>query len=83
MTQFTKLFGHPLTYFNLHTYGCVCYVYLHAHERTKLRTQVIQCAFIGYLVHQKGFIFYDPNTCRIEVSRNMIFIENKYFFSNH
>jgi hypothetical protein len=45
------LFGHPPTYSNLRTFGCVCYVHLPAHERTKLTAQSIQCAFLGYSVH--------------------------------
>ncbi|CAL2255891.1 unnamed protein product [Prunus armeniaca] len=51
---FTRLFGHPPTYSNLCTFGCVCYVHLPAHERTKLTAQSIQCAFLGYSVHQKA-----------------------------
>jgi transposase InsO family protein len=35
-TLFIQLFGHPPTYSNLRTFGCVCYVHLLAHERTKL-----------------------------------------------
>jgi len=82
-TPFLRLFGHPPTYSNLRTFGCVCYVHLPAHERTKLTTQSIQCAFLGYSVHHKGFLCYDPNLRRIRISRNVIFLENQYFFSMH
>jgi len=51
-TPFIKtLFGHPPTYSNLRTFGCVCYVHLPAHEHTKLTAQSIQCAFLGYSTH--------------------------------
>ncbi|CAL8153285.1 unnamed protein product [Prunus armeniaca] len=53
-SPFTRLFGHPPIYSNLCTFGCVCYVHLLAHERTKLTAQSIQCAFLGYSVHQKA-----------------------------
>ena len=82
-TPFIRLFGHPPTYSNLRTFGYVCYVHLPAHERTKLTTQSIQCAFLGYSVYQKGFLCYDPNLRRIRISRNVIFLENQYFFSMH
>ncbi|BBG97094.1 transposable element gene [Prunus dulcis] len=82
-SPFTKLFGRPPSYSNLRTFGCVCYVHLPAHERTKLMAQSIQCAFLGYSVHQKGFLCYDPNLRRIRVSRNVIFLENQYFFPTH
>jgi hypothetical protein len=42
------LFGHPPTYSNLRTFGYVCYVHLHAHKRTKLTAQSIQCVVLGY-----------------------------------
>ncbi|CAL2235970.1 unnamed protein product [Prunus armeniaca] len=71
-SPFTRLFGHPLSYSNLRTFGCVCYVHLHAHEHTKLTAQSIPCAFLGYSVHQKGFLCYDPNLRCIRVSRNAI-----------
>ena len=45
-----RLFGHPPTYSNLRTFGCVCYVHLPASERTKLTAQSIKCAFLGYSV---------------------------------
>jgi hypothetical protein len=77
------LFGHPPTYSNLRTFGYVCYVHLHAHKRTKLTAQSIQCVVLGYWVHHKGFLCYDPNLRRIRISRNVIFLENQYFFSVH
>ena len=47
-TPFLRLFGHPPTYSNLRTFGYVCYVHLHAHKRTKLTAQSIQCVVLGY-----------------------------------
>jgi ABC-type uncharacterized transport system YnjBCD permease subunit len=56
------LFGHPPPYSNLRAFGCVYYVHLPAHERTKLTAQSIQCAFLGYSVHQKGFSLLWPKS---------------------
>ncbi|WVZ07780.1 hypothetical protein V8G54_021126 [Vigna mungo] len=82
-SPFTRLFGHPLNYSNLRIFGCACYIHLPPHERTKLTTQSVKSAVLGYSPHQKGFLCYDPNLHRIRVSRNVIFLENVYFFTNH
>jgi len=82
-TPFLRLFGHPPTYTNLRTFGCVCYVHLPPQERTKLTAQSVKCAFLGYSTHQKGFLCYDPDLQRIRVSRNVIFQENTYFFADN
>jgi len=80
-SPFLRLFGKPPNYSTLHALGCVCYVHLQPQECTKLTTQYVKCAFLGYLAHQKGFLCYDPNLHRIQDSRNVIFLENAYFFA--
>jgi hypothetical protein len=52
VSHFFKLFGHSPLYYNLHTFGCVCFVHLSAYGRHKLTTQYIKCAFIGYVIPQ-------------------------------
>ena len=70
-------------YKHLHTFGCVCFVHLPCHERHKLFAQSFKCAFIGYNTNHKGFVCYDPGSKRIPISRNVIFLENQYFFPTH
>ena len=82
-SPFNRLYGHPPNYSNLRIFGCVCYVHLPPRERTKLTAQSVECAFLGYSPHQKGFLCYDPTIRRIRVSRNVIFQENVYFFASH
>ncbi|WVZ17516.1 hypothetical protein V8G54_010498 [Vigna mungo] len=82
-SPFTRLFGHPPDYSTLRIFGCACYVHIPPHERTKLTAQFVECAFLGYSPHQKGFLCDDPNLHRIRVSRNVIFLESVYFFANH
>jgi transposase InsO family protein len=82
-SPFSRLFGKPPDYSTLRVFGCVCYVHLPPQERTKLSAQSVECGFLGYSSHQKGFLCYDPNNRRIRVSRNVIFQENKYFFATH
>ena len=36
VSPFSKLFGHSPLYYDLRTFGCVCFVHLPPHERHKL-----------------------------------------------
>ena len=71
VSPFFKLFGHSLLYSDIRTFGCVCFVYLPAHERHKLTTQSVKCIFLGYAIPQKGYVYYDPYARRIQVFRNV------------
>ena len=65
VSPFSKLFGHSPLYFDLRTFGCVCFVHLPTHERHKLTTQSVKCVFLGYAILYKGYVCYDPHACRI------------------
>lgn len=73
VSPFTRLFGRKPKYSDLRIFGCVCYVHLPPQERTKLSAQSVKCAFLGYSVHHKGYLCYDPNMHRVRISRNVIF----------
>jgi transposase InsO family protein len=36
-------------------FGCVAYVHLHKHQRSKLAPRALRCIFVGYAAHQKGY----------------------------
>ena len=72
-SPFLRISGKPTNYSTLRIFGCVCYVHLQPPEHTKLTAQSVKCAFLGYSVHQKGFICYDTHLHRIRFSRNVIF----------
>jgi hypothetical protein len=55
-------------------------MHLPMHDRNKLFAQSIRCDFLGYNVTQKGYLYYDPNSNCLRVSRNMLFFENQWFF---
>jgi len=73
---------HP-SYLNLRTFGCVCFVHLPPHERTKLSAQSVKCAFMGYSISHKGYVCYDSCANKFRISRNVVFFENQYFFPTH
>ncbi|RVW68299.1 Retrovirus-related Pol polyprotein from transposon TNT 1-94 [Vitis vinifera] len=39
----------------LRVFGCVAFVHLHKHQCTKLTSRVLQCVFVGYALHKKGY----------------------------
>jgi len=43
-----------------HIFGCVTYVHLHPHQRTKLEERALKCVFVGYGSTQKGYCAYHP-----------------------
>ncbi|KAL6332044.1 hypothetical protein AAG906_020403 [Vitis piasezkii] len=83
VSHFSKLFGHSPLYFDLRTFGCVCFVHLPTHEQHKLTAQSVKCVFLSYVIPHKGYVCYDPHAHRIQASRNVIFFENQYFFPSH
>lgn len=85
--NFDSLYYHlhhkSLSYYDLHTFGCVCFVHLPSHERHKLSTQSAKCVFLGYNISHKGFVCYDLSCGKFCISRNVVFFENQYFFPTH
>jgi hypothetical protein len=73
---FEHLCGMMSDYSNLHLFGCVCYVLLAPHERTKLTVQSIECVFL----HLVSTLSWDPIARRMRTSRDVIFDESRPFF---
>lgn len=82
-TPYYRLFAIHPSYTLLHTFGCVCFVHLPPHERTKLSAQSVKCVFVGYAPGQKGYVCYDPFLKKTRISRNVIFLESQYYFQHH
>lgn len=82
-SPYYHLFGSQPSFQDLHTFGCVYFVHLPSPEYHKLAAQSVQCAFLGYSVSQKDFVYFDTMADRILISRYPIFFENQYFFQSH
>jgi hypothetical protein len=62
-------------------FGCTTFVHLHKPLRNKLETQAIKCVFVGYAQHQKGYRCYHPSTHKLYVTLNVLFHEDKMYYS--
>uniref|UniRef100_A0A2N9HG58 Integrase catalytic domain-containing protein n=1 Tax=Fagus sylvatica TaxID=28930 RepID=A0A2N9HG58_FAGSY len=80
-TPYEQLFGTAPNYSLLKVYGCVCFVLLQPHERTKLQPRSQLFCFLGYGLEEKGYRCYDSVAKRLRVSRHVVFWEHKMFYS--
>ena len=62
-------------------FGCVAFVHVPKHQRTKLDPCAIRCVLLGYGSHTKGYRCYDPLSRKLYVTMNVTFLETEYFFS--
>ncbi|RVX00920.1 Retrovirus-related Pol polyprotein from transposon TNT 1-94 [Vitis vinifera] len=52
-------------------FGCMAFVHLHKHQRTKLTSRALQCVFVGYALHKKGYRCYHPPTRRMFITMDV------------
>ncbi|RVW51536.1 Retrovirus-related Pol polyprotein from transposon TNT 1-94 [Vitis vinifera] len=65
-----------------HVFGCVAFVHLHKHQRTKLTSHALQCVFVGYALHKKGYRCYHPPTRQMYITMDVVFHEDSMCFSS-
>ena len=63
-------------------FGCVAFVHLHKHQCTKLTSRALQCVFVGYALHKKGYRCYHPPTRRMFITMDVVFHEDSMYFSS-
>ncbi|WJZ95062.1 hypothetical protein VitviT2T_013857 [Vitis vinifera] len=63
-------------------FGCVAFVHLHKHQRTKLTSHALQYVFVGYALHKKGYRCYHPPTRRMFITMDVVFHEDSMYFSS-
>jgi len=68
-------------YIPLKIFGCVAFIHVLKHQRSKLDPCAICCVFLGYGSHTKGYQCYDPFSRKIYVTIDETFLETEYFFN--
>ncbi len=63
-------------------FGCIAYVHVPDELRTKLDPKAEKCVFIGYSLEQKGYKCYNPVTCQLRVSRDVVFDEMASWYAD-
>ena len=63
----------------LRVFGCIAYVHLYKHQRSKLNPRALRCVFVGYDNNKKGYRCYHPPTKRMYVTMDVVFHEEKMF----
>ena len=58
-------------------FRCIAYVHVPNELHTKLDLKAEKCVFVGYSLEQKGYKCYNPITCQVIVSRDIVFDELK------
>ena len=77
-----RLFKTPPNYSMLRIFGCACWPHLRPYNQHKLSFRSKACVFLGYSGLHKGYKCLDMDSGRIYISRDVIFDETKFPFSN-
>ncbi|KAJ3708504.1 hypothetical protein LUZ61_012209 [Rhynchospora tenuis] len=79
-TPYELLFGKPPSYAAVRNFGCLCYIKSRTSDKFESRSR--KCAFVGYPYGQKGWKVFDLETQEFIISRDVVFCEDVYPFSN-
>ena len=60
----------------MHVFGCLAYGLVPQTQCIKLDDKAVKCIFVGYSSESKGYRLYHPQTNRILVSRDVVFVED-------
>ncbi|CAN0870173.1 Retrovirus-related Pol polyprotein from transposon TNT 1-94 [Linum grandiflorum] len=63
-------------------FGCVAFVHVHKHQRSKLDPRAQKCIFIGYASRQKGYKCYSPITRKVFTTMDITFFEKRAYYTN-
>ena len=81
ISPFEKLWSCRPIVSHFRVFGCVCYVFVPSHLRSKFDKKAIRCIFIGYDNQRKGWRCCDPTTGKCYTSRNVVFDEASSWWS--
>lgn len=81
-TLFEVLTSKAPDYSGLRVFGCLVYMSTSSKNRNKFQPRAKPCVFLGYLSGYKGYKLLDLESNKIHISRNVVFHENIFPFTN-
>lgn len=78
----TKVISPVIPDLPLRVFGCVAFIHLHKHQWSKLNPRALRCVSVGYAQNTKGYRCYHPPTKHTYVTMDIVFHEEKMFFSS-
>ncbi|KAH9779126.1 hypothetical protein KPL71_007607 [Citrus sinensis] len=75
VSPFEKLWNKKPRVSYLRVFGCVCYVFVPDHLRSKIDKKAVRCIFVGYDNQRKGWKCCDPVNGKCYTSRDVVFDE--------
>ncbi|KAM2243153.1 hypothetical protein PS2_009934 [Malus domestica] len=82
VSPFEKLWNIKPTVSYFRVFGCVCYVFVPNHLRSKFDKKAVRCIFVGYDIQRKGWKCCDPTSGRCYTSRDVVFDEASSWWSS-
>nr|KYP68715.1 hypothetical protein KK1_022356 [Cajanus cajan] len=82
VSPFQKLYDKPCDISTLRVFGCLCYINTLQAHRKKLDPRANPCIYLGFKPNTKGYLIFNLHTRNIEVSRNVVFYEDHFPYTN-
>ena len=76
ITPYEAWHGRKPSAAHLHVFGCLAYALVPVQHPGKLDDKDVKCYFVGYSCESKGYRLYHPQTKRILVSKDVVFVED-------
>jgi histone deacetylase 1/2 len=81
-TSLERLLGEVPDYTFFKVFGCACWPNLRAYSKQNLQFRSQKCVFLGYSPLYKGYKCLHVPSNRVYISRDVIFDEHVFPFSN-
>ncbi|KAG7539387.1 Reverse transcriptase RNA-dependent DNA polymerase [Arabidopsis suecica] len=81
-TPFELIYHRPPPLNHVRVFGCVCYAHNQKHGGDKFASRSNKSIFLGYPFAKKGWRVYNIETGKISVSRDVVFSETEFHFSD-